>query len=146
TSGRIIAYFACDPAQNNKFTNRDERPGIVVYDGKKYDGPFATVERLFLSKSGKNLAYSVGGEKPMILLNKKELGPVGMISSAAWSPDEKHFAYATSNNRGKIQVVVDGKVSPGYEHVGRIGWSKDGKFVEYMAVNNGKVFKIKQTR
>ena len=145
TAGKTMAYFACDPAQNNKFSDRDERPGIVVYDGKKYDGPFPTVERLFLSKSGKNIAYSVGGA-PRIILNKKELGPVGMISSAAWSSDEKYFAYATSNNRGKIQVVVDGKVSPSYEHVGKIGWTNDGKFVEYMAVNNGKVLKIRQAR
>lgn len=146
TSGTSIAYFACDPAVNNKFTDRDERPGIVVWNGQKYDGPYSTLERLFLSKSGKNIAYSVSDETPRMLLNKKVLGPVGMISQAAWSPDEKHFAYVTSNNRNKLQVVAGGKVSGAYEHVGKMAWSNDGKFVEYLAIRNGKVLKVKQTR
>jgi hypothetical protein len=103
-------------------------------------------ERLFLSKSGKNIAYSVSGDSSCMLLNKKILGPVGQISQALWSDDEKQFAYVTSNNRNKIQVVAGGKVSTPYEHVGKVAWTKDGKFVEYMAVRNGKVLKVKQGR
>jgi hypothetical protein len=145
TSGKNIAYFSCDPAMNNKFSNRDERPGILVFNGKKYDGPFIP-ERLFLSKSGKNIAYSVSSDSSRMILNKKALGPVGQISQALWSADEKYFAYATSNNRNKIQVVAGGKVSTPYEFIGKIAWTNDGKFVEYMAVRNGKVLKVKQAR
>jgi hypothetical protein len=146
TSGKTIAYFACDPSLNNKFNNRDERPGVVVYNGQKYDGPYTSLERLFLSKSGKNIAYSVSGDSSRMVLNKRVLGPVGMISQALWSPDEKYFAYATSNDKNKLQVVAGGKVSPAYEHVGKMAWTNDGKFVEYMAIRNGKVLKVKQAR
>jgi hypothetical protein len=146
TSGNNMAYFACDPALNNKYTDRDERAGIIVYNGKKYDGPYRSPERLFLSKSGSNIAYSVSGDTSCMMLNKKILGPVGQISQAMWSDDEKQFAYVTSNNKNKIQVVAGGKVSKAYEHVGKIAWTKDGKFVDYVAVSNGKVLKVRQAR
>ncbi len=146
TSGENMAYFACDPTLNNKYTDRDERAGIVVYNGKKYDGPYTSLERLFLSKSGKNIAYTVSGDTSAMMLNKKIIGPVGQISQALWSDDEKQFAYVTSNNKNKIQVVAGGKVSKAYEHVGKIAWTKDGKFVDYVAVSNGKVLKVRQSR
>ncbi|HET6511999.1 MAG TPA: hypothetical protein VFH43_07395, partial [Candidatus Kapabacteria bacterium] len=112
----------------------------------QYDGPYKSLERLFLSKSGKNIAYSISGDTSCMMLNKKILGPVGQISQAVWSDDEKLFAYVTSNNKNKIQVVAGGKVSKAYEHVGKIAWTKDGKFVDYVAVSNGKVLKIRQAR
>lgn len=146
TAGQNIAYLACDPALNNTFSNRDERMGIVVFNGEKYDGPMRSLERLFLSPSGKNIAYSASGDSSRMILNKKVIGPVGQLVQALWSPDEKTFAYATLNKRGLVQVVVNGKISEPFELIGRVGWTKDGKFVEYLAVRHGKVIKVKQSR
>lgn len=146
TAGKNVAYFACDPSLNNSFSNRDERIGIVVLNGEKYDGPMRSLERMFLSPSGKNIAYSASGDSSRMILNKKVIGPVGQLVQALWSLDEKTFSYATMNNRGLVQVVVNGKISEPYELIGRMGWTKDSKFVEYLAVRHGKVIKVKQSR
>lgn len=144
STGNSLAYFSCDPKLNNVYTNRDERQGVVVWNGKVYDGPYVMLERLYMSPSGKQIAYSVSSDSGQIFLNKKLLGPAVQVVQCVWSPKETHIAYASVDGRGKVRVVAGGKISPEYERIGRIGWSKDGKFVEYLAVRYGKVLRVQQ--
>lgn len=146
STGTHLAYFSCDPQLNNVYQGRDERAGIVVYNGKHYDGPYRTLERLFMSPSGKHLAYSVASDSAKLILDKKEVGPAVQVIQCVWSSDEKHIAFASIDGRGKISVIVNGKASPEYQNIGKIGWSKDGNFVEYLAIRNNKILKVKQLR
>ncbi len=141
-SGQHLAYFACDPAITNK--DQDERRAVVVYDGEVYAGPFPGVILLFMSPSGKHVAYSLSLESAKFYLDKSVIAKTSGILDAAWSPDESKLAFIAVGSHGKHFVVADGKRSPMFEQIGQIGWSADGKFVEFTAITNGRVVKVRQ--
>src|SRR5581483_8853150 len=123
-SGRHLAYFACDPHVTEK--GGDERRGVVVYDGKVYAGPFPGVTVLFLSPSGKHLAYSLDQTSSKFYLDKKVLAHTSAVLDAKWSPDESQLAFVAAGEHGKFFVVANGKRSPLFEYIGRIGWTDNG--------------------
>ena len=144
TGGTHIAYFACDTTgEGSKI--RNEKVGVVVEDGKIISGPYDEMGRLFLSPSGKNLAWTASKKGQLSLyLNGKKIGDVGESMDVAWTSDEKKIAYLTSDDRGKQFVVVGGKRSPNFDRVARLGWSDDGKELLYCAVKYNKLLQIRQ--
>jgi hypothetical protein len=142
-SGQHLAYFACDPAITHK--GGDERRAVVVYDGSVYAGPFPGVILLFMSPSGKHIAYSTSLESKKLYLDKKVLAKTSAVVDAAWSPDESKLAFVAAGEHGKYFVVAEGKRSPLFEQIGHIGWSADGKYVLFTGVSNGRVIKVKQS-
>lgn len=144
TNGNHIAYFACDTTGDNKKI-RNEKIGVVVEDGKIIAGPYDEMGRLFLSKTGKNIAWSAKKDSTILLyLNGKKIGEVGEYVDFFWSPDEKKFAYLSSDERGKNFIVAGGNRSPSFDRIGRIGWSSDNRTVEYCAMKYNKLLQIKQ--
>jgi hypothetical protein len=142
-SGQHLAYFACDPAITHK--DQDERRAVVVYDGKVFAGPFPGVILLFMSPSGKHIAYSLNMESSKFYLDKTVLAKMSGVVDAEWSPDESKLAFIAAGDHGKYFVVAGGKRSPSFEQIGHIGWSNDGTYVEFTGVSNGRVIKVKQS-
>jgi hypothetical protein len=142
-SGNHLAYFASDPAITHK--DEDERRAVVVYDGKVFAGPFPGVILLFMSPSGKHIAYSLTLESKKFYLDKTVLAKTSAIVDAAWSPDESKLAFVATGSHAKYFVVAGGKRSPLFEQIGHIGWSADGKSIEFTAVSNGRVIKVRQS-
>jgi hypothetical protein len=141
TAGTHIAYFGADPAWAPM---GDERKGVVVYDGNVIAGPYASTTLLFMSPSGKHLAWTVKEKEAMKLYyDKKAVKDVGAGLKVVWSQDEKHFAYVTSNARGKSIVVAGGKESPPFDRTGRLGFSADGKTLEFVALRAHKLYQVK---
>ena len=143
-SGKHLVYFACDPNIKSKVGN--ERRAVVVYDGKIVGGPYPGVTLLFMSPSGKHIAYSLNLESSKFYLDKKVLAKTSTIVDAVWSPDESKLAFIAAGQHGKYYVVAEGKRSPLFEQIGHIGWSADGKYVEFVGVTNGRVVKVRQSR
>jgi len=143
SSGQHLAYIACDP--NITRTSNHERRAVVVYDGKVLAGPFPGITVLFMSPSGKHVAYTLDLHSSKFYLDKKVLARTSAVVDAAWSPDESHLAFIAAGEHGKFFVVADGKRSPLYERIGRLGWSADGRFVEFTAISNAKVITVKQS-
>lgn len=142
-SGKHLAYFACDPAITHK--NQDERRAVVVYDGKVFAGPFPGVILLFMSPSGKHIAYSLSLGASKFYLDKTLLAKTSRIVDAVWSPDESKLAFISGGIHSKYFVVANGKRSPLFEQIGHLGWSADGKYVEFTGVSNGRVIHVKQS-
>ena len=146
TNGRHIAYFACDTTGDGRVKDRNEKIGVVVEDGRIIGGPYDETGRLFLSPSGKNIAWSVKeGGGISLYLNGNKIGDVGEAIDFFWSPDEKKFAYLSTDEHGKGFVVANDKRSPSFDRIGRVGWSSDNKFVEFCAVKYNKLLHIKQS-
>ena len=144
TAGNHIAYFACDTTGDG-IKNRSEKAGLVVEDGKIIGGPYDETGRLFLSLSGKNIAWSAKKDGLISLyLNGKKIGNIGESLEFFWSPDEKKIAYLTTEERGKGFIVANGKRSPSYDRIGRVGWTSDNNAVEFCAVKYNKLLYIKQ--
>lgn len=144
TAGSTIAYLASDPSEFGK-PKRDDKKGVVVRDGKVIAGPYRSVGKLFLSPSGKRIAYTASqGEHYELYLDGKSIGKVGEYVDVSWSPDEKRIAYITMDERGKMTVVANGKHSALYDRVGRLGWQTKGNGVEYVALRNTSLQKVVQ--
>jgi hypothetical protein len=143
SSGQHVAYLACDPSITQK--GQDDRRSVVVYDGNVVAGPFSGATLLFMSPSGKHIAYSLDLESSKFFLDKTVLAKTSAVVDAVWSPDESKLAYVVSGSHGRYFVVADGKRSQLFEQIGHIGWSKDGKFVEFTGIINGRVMKVKQS-
>lgn len=141
-SGHHIAYAACDPTVTKK--SRNERRAVVVYDGKVFAGPFPGLTVLFMSPSGKHIAYSLDLSSSKFYLDKKVLVKTSAVIEAVWSPDETKLAFIAAGEHGKYFVVADGKRSPLFERIGRLGWSADGRTVEFVGLINSKVIEVKQ--
>ncbi|MDP4220369.1 MAG: hypothetical protein Q8916_12585 [Bacteroidota bacterium] len=145
TNGNHVAYFACDTTGEGRVLHRNEKIGVVVEDGKIIAGPYEDMGRLFLSPSGKNIAWSAKKNGTISLyLNGKRVGDVGEYVDFFWSGDEKKFAYLSGDERGKNFLVAGGKRSPAFDRVGRVGWTSDNKAIEYCAVKYDKLLKIRQ--
>jgi len=146
TNGPHIVYFAGDTAGDGRMAMTNDKIGLVIRDGKVIAGPYDEMGRLFLSPSGKNIAWSAkkNGEFS-IYLNGKKLGDVGAYTDCYWSADEKKLAYLSTDERGKNFIVAGSKRSPSYERIGRVAWTSDDKTVEYCAVKYNKLVQIKQT-
>ncbi len=141
TAGTHIAYFGADPAW---VPMGDERKGVVVLDGKVIAGPYASTSLLFMSPSGKHLAWTVKeGEVMKLYYNKKYVGDVGAGMRFVWSGDEKNYAYVTSNARGKSIVIVGNKESAPFDRTGRLGFSRDGKSLEFLGLRAHKLYQVK---
>lgn len=144
TAGTTIAYFASDPDEFGK-PKRNDKKGVIVRDGKITAGPFLNVSKLFMSPSGKRIAYTVSnGQYFEIYLDGKSLGKVGEYVDVTWSADEKQMAYVSMDDRGKMTVVANGKHSPSYDRVGRIGWLAKTNAIEYVAIRNTTLQKVVQ--
>jgi hypothetical protein len=146
SAGKTIVYFASDPSQF-AIPKGNDRSAIVVQDGKTIAGPFARAGKLFLSPSGKHIAYSAiknNSKMYELFFDGKSLGTVGDYCEVYWSPDEKQIAFVTTDEKIKMYVNAGGKRSPSFERVGRIGWSKDKKSVEYVAIKTSTLVKVKQ--
>ena len=145
TAGKKIVYFASDPAD---FTaqKKDERNGVVVENGKVIAGPYIVVGRLFLSPSGKNLAWSAAKTTTLELYhNGKMIGALGNYLEVQWSPDEKNLAFVTSTERQKYYVVCGGKRSALYDRIGRIAFTADKTALEFVAIKNTKLLKVRMS-
>ena len=139
----ILHTSRCDPAITHK--NQDERRAVVVYDGKVFAGPFPGVILLFMSPSGKHIAYSLSLGASKFYLDKTLLAKTSRIVDAVWSPDESKLAFISGGIHSKYFVVANGKRSPLFEQIGHLGWSADGKYVEFTGVSNGRVIHVKQS-
>lgn len=141
TAGQHIAYFGADPGWVPK---GDERKGVVVSDGTVIAGPYASTSLLFMSPSGKHLAWTVKeGEKMKLYYDKKLVGDVGAGMKMIWSKDEKQYAYVTANARGKSIVFAGGKESTPYDRTGRLAFSADGKSLEFVGLRASKLYQVK---
>jgi hypothetical protein len=144
TAGRTIAYLASDPDEFTK-VKRDDKKGVVVRDGKIIAGPYKGVGRLFMSPSGKRIAYTAAAvDHYDLYLDGKIVGPVGEFVDVIWSRDEKRLAFVTMDGRGKMSVIANGKRSPLYDRIGRIGWLEKGNGLEYVALRNTSLQKVLQ--
>ncbi len=144
-SGRHIAYFAADPAARGAKDSANGKRAVVVYDGKVIAGPFAGAGRIFLSPSGAHIAYTSSTEDPSLYLDGKLVAKTGEIMDCVWSPDESHIAFAALGEHSKAFVVANGKRSPLFEKIGRIGFTPDGRSVQFAAMRNNKLIKILQS-
>lgn len=145
TLGRTIAYLASDPKEFGK-PRRDDKRGVIVRDGNIVAGPYRSVGKLFMSPSGKRIAYTATvGEHEELFVDGKSVGEVGEYVHLSWSPDEKRIAFVTMNDRAKLVVVANGKQSPVYDRIGRIGWHKHGNAIEYAAIRNTSLNKVLQS-
>jgi len=144
SAGKHIAYFACDPAQDNLGHNANERRAVVIHDGKIIGGPYESAGRIFLSPSGAHVLYSTGTDHGSVYLDAKAVVEISQVQDAVWSHDEKHVAYSATGEHSKVFVVLGGKRSRDYEAIGRIGWLPGGNGIEYVALLNGKLMKVKQ--
>jgi hypothetical protein len=141
SAGEHIAYFGADPAW---VPMGDERKGVVVHDGNVIAGPYETTSLLYMSPSGTHLAWSAKeGEDMKFFYDKKFVSTIGAGLKVVWSKDEKQYAYVTSNERGKSIVRIGNKVSEPYDRTGRIGFSADGKLVEFVALRANKLYHVK---
>jgi hypothetical protein len=144
TAGRTIAYLASDPKEFGK-SRRDDSRGVIVRDGNIIAGPYRKVGKLFISPSGKRIAYSASdGDEYQLYLDGKPVGKIGEYVDLSWSPDEKRIAYISMDDRGKMTVFANGKHSPIYERIGRIGWLVKGSGIEYLALRNTSLKKVVQ--
>jgi len=143
-SGKHIAYFAADPAITVRHATTNERPAVVVLDGKVFAGPFPGVSRLFMSPSGKHVAYSLDYALAKFYLDKNIFAKTGSIFDAVWSQDEKKLAIVAAGEHDKVFVMAGGKRSPLFEQIGRVAFSKDGKSIEFVGIRNGRVLHVKQ--
>lgn len=141
-SGNHLAYIASDPKLTRK--NNHERRAVVVYDGKVLAGPFPGITVMFMSPSGKHVAYTLDLHSSKFYLDTKVLANTSAVVDAAWSPDESRIAFIAGGEHGKFFVVANGKRSPLFERIGRLGWSADGQTVEFTAISNNKVVTVKQ--
>jgi hypothetical protein len=144
SSGKNIAYFAADPKTYQTQTSRVNN-AVVVHNGKITAGPFMGANRLFLSPSGNKTAYSVIVDSVYKLyLDGKFIGECGEYSEIIWR-NESVAAYVTITDRKKLYVVAGKKRSPLYDRIGRVGLTKDGKALEYLALRNNILYKVQQS-
>jgi hypothetical protein len=141
-SGKHIAYFAADPAMKK---GDDERRAVVVYDGNVVAGPFPAVNSLFMSPSGKHIAFTLNDENPKFYLDKKVAAKTSEVIYVAWSPDESGIAFVAAGQHGKFFVVAGGQRSGLFEQIGRIGWSADGRSIQFAGIRNGKLIHVTQS-
>jgi hypothetical protein len=144
TAGKHITYFACDPEEEKRGNRGNYQRAIVVHDGKAIGKSFDAAGRIFLSPSGKHVIYSTGFQAGKVYLDQTEVHDLNQVQAAVWSPDESKIVYAATGLHGKAFVVLDGKRSPDFEAIGRIGWLANNKGVQYVALINGKLLKVKQ--
>ena len=144
-SGKHIVYFAADPAIKVRTPTTHERSAVVVYDGKIIGGPFPGSSRLFLSPSGEHVAYSLDVPSAKFFLDKKVFAHTSAILDAVWSGDEKKLAFVALGEHGKTFVVANGKRSPLFEEIGRIAFTKDGRAIQFVGIQNGRVIHVMQS-
>jgi hypothetical protein len=144
-SGHHIAYFAASRAANAS-DSASTRQAVVVFDGQEMAGPFNSMGRLFMSSSGKHIAYSTDEISSAFYLDKKLAAKTNQILDCVWSPDESHAAFITAGEHNKEFVVVDGKRSGLYEWIGRIEFSPDSKSVEFAGIRGAKLYKVRVSR
>lgn len=143
TNGKHVFYLACDPHMDSvQKKNRDERRSVVVMDGKVIAGPYPSIDALFVSPSGKHYAFYTGGGE--FYLDNKRVPGVTKVLNCNWSPDESRLAMQALAPNGKVTVLANGHKSADYLKIGRIGWTDDGKNVQYIAVQNSKLLKVTQ--
>jgi len=142
-SGEHLAYLAADPGL--PLHGGDERRAVVVYDGNVFAGPFPGINLLFMSPSGKHIAFSLTTDNPKFYLDKKIVAKTSEIVNVNWSPDESKIAFVAAGRHGKFFVVAGGKRSGLFEEIGRVGWSADGKSVQFAGIRNGKVIHVTQS-
>ncbi len=143
-SGKHIAYLAADPTVVKPGGRVDERRAVVVYDGKVMAGPYPEIAQLFMSPSGNHIAYSLDAASAKFYLDKKVIAKTSHILDCVWSPNESKVAFVAVGEHEKVFVVSGGKRSGLFEYVGRVGWSEDGKFVQFTGIRNGKLLTVKQ--
>jgi hypothetical protein len=143
TAGHHIAYFACDTSVTHSGANQNEHKSDVVYDGKIVAGPYPELSRLFLSPSGKHIAYTLGKNEAQFYVDTRLSSKTSQIVNCQWAPDEKKIAYVAVGSHDKFFVVVGGRRSPLCEFIGRLGWDPKGKFVEFTGIQNAKVISFR---
>lgn len=139
TGGHHIAYFACDPSVTRSGPEANEHKSDVVYDGKIVAGPYPELSRLFLSPSGKHIAYTLGKNEAEFYLDAKLNSKTSQVVNCVWSPDEKKIAYVAVGAHDKLFVVVNGKRSPLCEFIAHVAWDPRGKFVEFAGITNARL-------
>ena len=144
-SGRHIAYFAADPAIAKVTTSGSGRAAVVVYDGRTMAGSLTGAGSIFMSPSGTHIAYTANATGSLFYLDGKLVAKTSQIMDCIWSPDESRIAFTAIGEHGKAFVVVNGKRSPLYERIGRIGFAADGRAVEFVGLRNGKLIKVRQS-
>ena len=152
-SGHHITYVAADPSITRRTDSSDEHRAVIVYDGKVVAGPYLGVSNLFLSPSGRHYAYTLQqycatcGQAGIakFYLDQKLAYKTNQVVSCIWSPDESLVALVVVGEHEKLFVEAGGKRSPLFEQIGRVGWSPDGRHVEFMGISNGKLIAVKQS-
>ncbi len=147
SAGKHIIYFASDTSEKTKKA-RTEQKALVVRDGNVIAGPYDGSWRLVLSPSGEHTAWTASTDSTVYFyLDGNKISNVGEFFKMVWSPDEKQIAYATtekSQQRDRVFVVAGNKRSPAYDMIGRLGFTADGKAVEYIALKYNKLLHIVQ--
>lgn len=147
SAGKHIVYFASDTSEKTK-KGRTDQKALVVRDGNVIAGPYDGSWRLVLSPSGEHTAWTTSTDSTVYFyLDGNKISNVGEFFKMVWSPDEKQIAYATtekSEQRERVFVVAGNKRSPAYDMIGRIGFTADGKAVEYIALKYNKLLHIVQ--
>ncbi len=147
SGGKHIIYFASDTSENTKKNHTDQK-ALVVRDGNVIAGPYDGSWRLVLSPSGEHTAWTTSTDSTVYFyLDGNKVSNVGEFFKMVWSADEKQIAYVTtekSEQRERVFVVAGNKRSPAYDMIGRIGFTADGKAVEYIALKYNKLLNIVQ--
>ncbi|MDP4234649.1 MAG: hypothetical protein Q8922_11725 [Bacteroidota bacterium] len=143
-SGNHIAYFAANPAVKRVSDSVNDRTAVLVYDGNVFAGPLPGAGRIFLSPSGKHIAYTTSAAGSTFFIDGKLIARTSEIMDCIWSPDESHVAFTGIGEHGKAFVVAGGKRSPLYERIGRIGFTADGRAIQYVGIRTNKLLKVRQ--
>ncbi|HYM20807.1 MAG TPA: hypothetical protein VEW28_07380 [Candidatus Kapabacteria bacterium] len=139
-TGDHISYFAADTAKHAVGTH-----ALVVHDGSVVGGPYDAGWRLFMSPSGKHLAWTAAtGGIINLYVDGALIGTVGEYFQIEWSRDENHYAYATNDDRDKIFVVAGKKRSASFDSIGRLAIAADGSSVQYCAIKYDALLHIQQ--
>jgi hypothetical protein len=141
-SGRHIAYFAASPTVKSNEPAR-MREAIMVYDGKPFGPVLSGIGRVFMSPSGKHIAYSTDAGDFAFFLDGKQIAKTSRILDCIWTPDESRIVFSALGEHEKAFVVANGKRSALFERIGRIGFSSDGKAIEFAGIRNSKLYKVR---
>jgi hypothetical protein len=139
STGKHFGFLASAPGSYESKANN----GLVIIDGKVVGGPYPELARLYMSPSGKHYAYTGNTNDPELYVDAKPITKARTLN-VVWSPDEKEYAYVAAGSNQKLFVVAGGKRSAEYERIGRVGWAKNGKSVEFIALRNGKLLRVRQ--
>jgi hypothetical protein len=122
---------------------------IPVVDGKPGKS-YGDISDLIFSRDGAHYAYAASGD--VLVLDGKER-PMSYSGSLTWpnpanhnqqrfafSPDGRHFAYATQTvpGSGKVAVIVDGVAGPMIDSCLKFAFSPDSRHFAYAALADQK--------